>query len=69
MSQSPVGFITAIYSSLFEPSSNSLLSAAEQTALPQHTQKHVFTSSEYHVSQAIPALTAERDYAATQKTV
>lgn len=58
----------AIYSGLFESSSNPLLSAAEQTALPQHTQKGIFTSSKYHVSQAIPALAAERDYISTQKT-
>jgi len=54
----------AIYSGLFEPSSNLLLSAVKQTALPQHNQKHIFTSSKFYASQAIPALAAERDYAA-----
>lgn len=42
--------------------------AAKPTALLQHTQKHVFTSSEYLVRQALPALAAERDYVAIQKT-
>lgn len=40
---------------VFEPSSKT-------TALPQHTQKHIFTRREYPVSQALPALAAERDY-------
>lgn len=39
----------------------SLSPAAKPTAFPQQTQKHIFTSSEYLVSQALPALAAERD--------